>query len=150
MLAKSGYGFTFIELMMVLILIGILATMAYASYDKYLDKTRTAKAVADVATVSAIIQHYALDTHSYPLSLDDVGYGGMTDPWGNPYIYYNVDRFGKGGSRKDHALNPLNTDFDLYSMGPDGKTSKQITQKSALDDIIRAGNGSYVGVAADF
>jgi general secretion pathway protein G len=144
-------GFTLMELLLVLTLIGILATIASASYANYMNKVRSAQAVADIATMSAVIQHYALENnYSYPLSLADVGYVGKTDPWGRPYVYYNINRFGKGGSRKDHALNPLNTDFDLYSVGPDGKTKAQITQKDSLDDILRAGNGSFVGIAADF
>ena len=57
---------------------------------------------------------------------------------------------GKGGARKDHALNPLNTDYDLYSSGADGQSKPQITQKLSLDDVIRASNGAYVGLASDF
>lgn len=148
--ARLESGFTIVELMLTLVLLWILATLAYVSYGKYLDKVRNAQAIGDIATMGAAIQQYSVDAHAYPLSLDEVGYGGKKDPWGNPYVYYNVEVNGKGGSRKDHALNPLNTDFDLYSKGPDGLTSKQITQKSSLDDIIRAGNGSFVGVAADF
>lgn len=150
MLAKSGHGFTIIELMLIVALLGVLAAIALASYGNYKDKARTAQAAADISVMSETIEHYWLDRRSYPETLTDVGYGGKTDPWGRPYVYYNVDLHGKGGSRKDHALNPLNTDFDLYSVGPDGKTKLQITQKVSLDDIVRAGNGSYVGVAADF
>jgi general secretion pathway protein G len=144
-------GFTLVELLLAVILVGVLATIASASYGNYANKARSAQAATDIVAMSAIIQHYALENnYSYPLSLADVGYAGKTDPWGRPYVYYNIDHFGKGGSRKDHALNPLNTDFDLYSVGPDGKTKRQITQKDSLDDILRAGNGSFVGVAADF
>ena len=74
----------------------------------------------------------------------------MGDPWGIPYVYYNVAANGKGGARKDHALNPINTDFDLYSKGPDKETKPQISHKSSLDDVIRARSGAFIGVAADF
>jgi general secretion pathway protein G len=47
-------------------------------------------------------------------------------------------------------MNPLNTDFDLYSSGPDGRTQTQLTANFARDDIVRAGNGSYIGTAQDF
>ena len=46
-------------------------------------------------------------------------------------------------------MNPLNTDFDLYSMGPDGQTQKQLTAAKARDDIVRAGNGGFIGKAED-
>ena len=39
---------------------------------------------------------------------------------------------------------------DLYSMGADGQTAKQVNAKVSLDDIIRANNGSFVGLGADF
>jgi general secretion pathway protein G len=57
---------------------------------------------------------------------------------------------GNGKARKDRFLVPLNTDYDLYSDGPDGKTASPITAAPSQDDIIRASDGSYVGVAADF
>ncbi len=75
---------------------------------------------------------------------------GEKDPWGRAYIYYNIDANGKGGARKDHALNPINTDFDLYSMGADGLSKSQVSQKDSLDDLIRANNGGYIGFASDF
>jgi general secretion pathway protein G len=52
--------------------------------------------------------------------------------------------------RKDHKLNPINSDFDLYSMGRNGTSQTQISQKDSLDDIIRANNGGFVGLASDF
>ncbi len=43
-------------------------------------------------------------------------------------MYLNLfNKQGKGGNRKDKKLNPLNSDFDLYSMGKDGVSKTQIT-----------------------
>jgi general secretion pathway protein G len=47
-------------------------------------------------------------------------------------------------------MHPLNTDYDLCSMGPDGKTNAPLTAKASHDDIIRANDGQYIGVAANF
>lgn len=47
----------------------------------------------------------------------------------------------------DRSLHPLNSDFDLYSMGKDGNTAKPITAKISQDDIIRANDGGFVGLA---
>ena len=52
--------------------------------------------------------------------------------------------------RKDRFLNPLNSEFDLYSVGPDGKTETPLTAKASYDDIIRAVDGKYMGLASDF
>jgi hypothetical protein len=40
----------------------------------------------------------------------------------------------------------INTDFDLYSLGPDGRTGDE---GKARDDIVRANNGQFVGVEQD-
>jgi general secretion pathway protein G len=49
--------------------------------------------------------------------------------------------------RKDRFLVPLNTDFDLYSMGQDEDSKAPLTAEASHDDIIRANNGGFVGLA---
>ena len=73
-----------------------------------------------------------------------------TDPWGNAYQYYLIEGASIGPARKDHAVNPINSDFDLYSKGADGQTQKQVTNSQSLDDIIRATDGRFLGLASDF
>jgi general secretion pathway protein G len=41
----------------------------------------------------------------------------------------------------------VNSDFDLYSLGRDGVTTAQFTGNEAHDDIVRANNGRYYGLA---
>lgn len=143
-------GFTFVELLMVVGLVGVLLLVALPSYNTYREKARQRTAAAEIVGMSATIKLRWEDERAYPASLTVVNMNGRLDPWGRAYVYYNIDANGKGGARKDHALNPINTDFDLYSMGPDGKSKSQVTQKDSVDDVIRAGNGSYVGPAAGF
>ena len=143
-------GFTLIELMMAVMLIGVLLAVAMPFFKGFKEKARIAQAVHDITAISAAATNYSIDNRAYPGSLADIGLASKLDPWGHPYVYYNIDANGKGGARKDHALNPLNTDFDVYSMGPDGVSKPQITQKDSLDDVIRASNGSFVGLASDF
>ena len=86
-----------------------------------------------------------------PNSLAQIGYGSLMDPWGNPYQYLNHSTHrGLGQDRKDRFLVPLNSDYDLYSMGKDGQSSPPITAKNSLDDTIRASDGAYVGLASQF
>lgn len=143
-------GFTLVEAMLVVGLVAVLFGIATPVYQSYRDRVRTSTATREIVEMSAIVQHFELDRRAFPASLDQVGLSAKLDPWGRPYVYYNVEANGRGGARKDRRLNPLNTDFDLYSLGPDGKTKPQVTQRDSVDDIIRASNGRYVGVAADF
>lgn len=143
-------GFTLMELMITVLLIGVLTGIAVPVYQSYRERTRTNQAARDIAAMSADVRRFALDNRSFPETLDEIGLAGRLDPWGRPYAYYNVESNGRGGARKDKRLNPLNTDFDLYSRGKDGKTKPQISQKDSVDDIIRASNGRYVGKADDY
>ena len=52
--------------------------------------------------------------------------------------------------RKDRFLHPINSDYDLYSMGKDGESVGPLTAKKSHDDVIRANDGSFVGLAVEF
>lgn len=136
--------------MLVLGLAAVLLLIALPSYMSHRDKLRQRQAAQDIIAMSAAIKGRWQDDRAYPADLASAGLGAPRDPWGRPYVYYNVEANGRGGARKDHALNPINTDFDLYSHGPDGVSKKQVTQKDSVDDVIRANNGNFVGVASDF
>lgn len=148
--ARPCAGFTLVESLLVVTLIGVLTAVAYPKYNAYQDRARTFQAVQDINAMSAIVRNRWDDARAYPESLNEMQMDGRLDPWGMPYVYYNVESNGKGGARKDKALNPINTDFDLYSLGPNRKTKPQITQKDSVDDVIRASNGAYVGTASSF
>ena len=45
---------------------------------------------------------------------------------------------------------PLNSLYDLYSIGKDGKSVPPLTAKASWDDIIMANDGGFVGLAKDF
>lgn len=134
---------------MVVALIAVLLGIGMPVYDSYRERTRVAQASRDIAALGASVSRFSLDNRRFPETLDQVGVPPL-DPWGRPYVYYNVEANGRGGARKDRRLNPLNTDFDLYSLGKDGRTRPQISQRDSEDDIIRASNGRYVGKAADY
>lgn len=143
-------GFTAIELMMIVALVGVLTAIALPIYQESRQRAREALAVQDINAISGLLKNYELDRRVLPQTLDQIGLGGKLDPWGRPYVYYNVETNGRGGARKDRRLNPLNTDFDLYSRGRDGVTKPQVSQKDSLDDVIRANNGRYVGLARSY
>ncbi|MBP2675280.1 MAG: type secretory pathway, pseudopilin PulG [Deltaproteobacteria bacterium] len=147
-------GFTLIELVIGLMIVGILAVLAGTTFHSYLEENKETITITDLQTISDKLKRIAMeDPDSLP---DDLGTftakAGlpMVDPWGNPYQYLRLyNRPGnENDARKDHNLHPINTDFDLYSMGPDGQSNKPLTSAKSRDDIIRANNGAFIGKAS--
>ena len=145
---KISTGFTLIEIIVSIAIVGILAGIAIPLYAGYIDKARNEAAIADIQAISLKITGYYADNTNYPGSLAEVGYATYPDPWGNPYQYLNIQTAkNKGSMRKDRFLVPINSDYDLYSMGKDGKSVPPLTAKASRDDIIRANDGAYIGPA---
>ncbi len=147
----GSIGFTVVEVLIVLAIAGVLGTFGLSRYQDYRERARVYAAVGDIGAMSATIQQYAIDNRVPPDSLGQVGLAGKLDPWGRKYEYFNlVTLKGNGKARKDKKLNPLNTDFDLYSVGKDGLTSSSLQAKQSRDDVVRARDGKFVGLASDF
>ena len=146
-------GFTLVELMLVVCLVGVLAMIAVPSYSDYVNRAKVARAISDIRAMSIMIGGLATVDRGKPLpeTLAEVGLGSMRDPWGNPYQYLKLaGEPGKGGARKDKLLKPLNSDFDLYSLGRDGESVATLSAKVSHDDIVRAADGAFIGLASDF
>lgn len=149
--SRHSLGATIIELMITIAIVAVLAMFATAKYQDYRERVRVAQAVADISAMSTRISQYILDNRSPPSSLTDVGFGSRLDPWGRAYRYLDLTTSkGKGKSRRDRALNPLNTDFDLYSVGKDGQTQTSVVPPVSRDDVIRARDGAFIGLVSDF
>jgi general secretion pathway protein G len=147
------WGFTPIELLTVLAIIGTIVGISVPLYVGYVDKARLNKAIAEIQNISLAIEMYKGVNEELPLSLSDAGCGDFIDPWGNPYQYLNFGTLkgsGKGKMRKDQFLVPINSDYDLYSKGKDGQSVSPLTAKASRDDIIRANDGRYIGPASGY
>jgi general secretion pathway protein G len=143
-------GFTLIEMMISVVIIGILASIAIPNYSGLRERAFVARAIGDLKALQQDISEYTYTHGALPASLAEIGRANFPDPWGNPYQYLPITGNGKGGFRKDRFLVPINSDFDLYSMGPDGVSTAPLTAKASRDDIIRANDGGFVGRASDF
>jgi general secretion pathway protein G len=120
-------GFTLIEIMVVVIIIGLLAAVIVPSVISKVDDARITKAKADIQSLETALTMFRLDNSKYPTT--DQGLqallvqptdpsirhwrpGGYLqheskDPWGNPYVYVFPGSHGK--------------EYDLYTLGADGQ-----------------------------
>lgn len=134
--ARNTAGFTLVEIMLVVIIIGILISMVGPRLAGRSDQAREAAARTDIeANLSSGLDLYEMDTGSYPSSEDGLSallkkpsnpktaakWKGPyikkkpVDPWGNPYTYISPGTHGN--------------DYDLYSYGKDGS-------QGGDDDIV--------------
>lgn len=140
-------GFTLIELLLVCAIIGVLASLSAPKLQRSIELARVAKAIGDIGAFQ--IELSSLD--SLPTSLAAIKRDTFLDPWGRPYVYLKLEGTkGNGKARKDHFLVPLNADFDLYSLGKDGISSSPLTAKASADDVVRANNGGFIGLASKY
>jgi len=144
-------GYSLVELLIVVAIISIIAGIAIPSYREMVNNAQIVSAIADIKQISNEITLFRMTNKRYPASLQEVGLDGRLDPWGRPYVYLLIVGLkNKGAVRKDHNLIPLNSDYDLYSCGRDGGSSSPITAKQSHDDIIRANNGGFIGLATNY
>jgi general secretion pathway protein G len=129
--------------MTVVVVMGALTAMAIAKTQYTVEQAKIARAIGDLRALSADISGYLTAGNALPNSLVDVDRGGMLDPWGRPYVYVN---FTLGGTPRTDVFGvSLNSDFDVYSLGPDGSSALSLTAAASQDDIVRGNDGGFLG-----
>lgn len=148
---RRSRGLTLLEVLLAVAVLGVLASIAVPNYSQYMERGRTTQAMADMRTIELAIARFSIERNGrYPESLAEVG-AIQNEHWGRPYEYLNVSTTrNRGHVRKDRSLNPINTDYDLYSKGPDGRSVSPLTAAHSRDDIVRGRNGQFIGKATDF
>jgi len=138
-------GFSLVELIVILVIIGILVVIAIPTFTFVRDRAQVSRCEGDLRTLEKDITAYMIDKSFPPNSLDDIGWGSRNDPWGNPFQYQ------KPSSYTDiSGVILLNSDFDIFSKGRDGNSTQSLTDVACDDDVIRGSDGGYVGLGRDF
>jgi general secretion pathway protein G len=125
---RAHAGFTLIEIMVVVVIIGLLAAVVVPQFLSKVDDARVTKAKQDIQSIETALTMYKLDNYTYPTT--EMGLKALVqkpdpmvaknwrpggylqhlnkDPWKNDYVYVNPGAHGAG-------------EYDLYSLGADGQ-----------------------------
>ena len=107
---KRSRGFSLIEIMVVVVIMGMLAGAVAVGVNQYMDAAKTNRAKSDIATIVDAVESHNLTKGRYPTSeegLSQLGLKSDTDPWGRPYGYNRPGRD--------------NEPFEVYTLGADGR-----------------------------
>ena len=94
-------GFTLLELLIVTVIIGTLASMTAPTFQRARERAMNVRAIADIRVMESELAIYIEDNYASPVSLAAIGRAGMLDPWGNPYVYMALDTGGGGLPAED-------------------------------------------------
>ena len=150
---KCARAFTLVELIVVVAIAATLGAIGVPTYNGYIDKARNGTAAADIVDIGLRITTFQSEHGRPPNSLAEAGVTTLLDPWGRPYRYLRIQGVmdpNDHRTRKDHSTHPLNNDYDLYSMGKDGRTAIPLTAHASWDDIVRANDGRFVGLGSEY
>jgi general secretion pathway protein G len=149
----SNSGFTFLELLIAMVIVAVLASLAFGSFAKFKELARVARCCEEIRSLEREIAAYATEKGELPPDLIAINRQDLKDPWGHPYHYHPavlpVDPANFGPNNRLDTVGPINTDFDLYSLGSESTYDQSVNADVSKDDVIRASDGSFVGQPKD-
>lgn len=144
-------GFTLIELIVVTGIIAALATIGFPIYRAFISQAKNSRAMSEIRLLETEIYDYQVQFGALPADLAAIDRDTLTDPWGEVYVYNDFRDLGTTPERRFGA-DPLNDDFDLFSMGEDGVSADLVhvlgVGGPGSDDIVRGSNGAFLGTGA--
>lgn len=147
--------FTLTKVVLAIIVMGVLASSAIPLHINFKEKARIELAKTELKIIEKKIINRVREKGKLPEDLSEIGLDKVIDPWGRPYKYLKIYgryevKYDQGKPRKNQSQKPINTDFDLYSVGRDGNSMAPLFERLSRDDIIRANNGAYMGLVSDY
>jgi general secretion pathway protein G len=122
-----SHGFTLIEIMLVVIIIGVLAAMVVPRLVGRTEQAKIARARSDIAAIGLALDLYELDIGRYPESLDELvakdapSSVGQGTRWNGPYLKKGLPKDPWGRPYEYQRESQHHQDYDLSSLGTDGK-----------------------------
>lgn len=112
---RRARGFSLIEIMVVVVIIGLMAGAVAVGVNKYLDSARRNRAKSDIASIVSAIDLFYQEKTRYPTSDEGIEAlnlkTGHLDPWGKPYQYLYPP---------SNSPNP-DEPFEVFTLGQDGQ-----------------------------
>ena len=148
---RACAGMTFIELLIVMAILMIISAMAIPSMQSAILSARVSRAVGDVRTIGQAALGFYAENGTAPNTLADIGYDQQVDPWDQPYQYVPFTPATSTAQMRTDAFGvPINTFFDLYSMGADQETATSLASPQSQDDVIWGNDGTYLGLGSNY
>lgn len=123
---KIRMGFTLIEILIVVAIIGLIASLIMPNIFKKFEESKVKIAQAQVETLSSAIRSYMLDEDKCPPTLEDlIQKPANDDKWHGPYLSKNKIPLDPWGHAYYYKCPGEHGSFDLCSLGPDDKLNNK-------------------------
>ncbi|MBY4678550.1 type II secretion system major pseudopilin GspG [Marinobacterium arenosum] len=123
--AKRSRGFTLLEILVVLVILGLLASLVGPQVFKQLGSSKTKTAALQIQELSAALDLYRLEVGSYPTSSQGlealIEKPSGVNSWNGPYLKKSVVRKDPWGNDYQYRFPGEHGEFDLYSLGSDNQ-----------------------------
>ncbi len=134
---RAQRGFTLVELLVVLVILGLLATFAAPRVIKYLAGAKSSAATSQLQNIAATLDLYRLELGRYPTEEEGLA-ALVTQPpgvetWNGPYIKKREMLIDPWGSLYNYRYPGEHGEYDLFSLGADGAVGGEGEDKDITD-----------------
>ena len=118
-------AFTLIELLLVMVILAVLATLVLPRFTGRAEDTKKTAAAADISNIELALEMFEKDCGTYPSSQEGlaalINQPGNVQNWKGPYLKKGLPKDPWGNTYLYRCPGQYGVDFDLYSCGPNGQ-----------------------------